>query len=191
MHLANEKERRTFRKPETLCSRIRLVLAGQGPNRNEIEEKAEELNIADVTIFTGHIEDTALLDGLYRRAEMLVFPSLYDNAPMVVREAAAMETPSIIVRGSSAAEAISDGENGLLCEDTTESLYEAIKAGLGDKARLRTLGINARNTIPMAWRDILEMAISRYEKTGLKGHLEEKTKRRRRQQETKTTTNTK
>lgn len=85
---------------------------------------------------------------------MLVFPSLYDNAPMVVREAAAMETPSIIVRGSSAAEAISDGENGLLCEDTTESLYEAIKAGLGDKARLRTLGINARNTIPMAWRDI-------------------------------------
>ncbi len=170
---------------------IRLVLAGQGPNRNEIEEKATELDIADITIFTGHIEDTVLLDGLYRRAEMLVFPSLYDNAPMVVREAAAMETPSIIVRGSSAAEAISDGENGLLCEDTTESLYETIKSSLGDKERLRALGVNARDTIPIAWREILEMAITRYEKIETNRHLEEKPKRRRRQPENKTTTKTK
>ncbi len=49
-------------------------------------------------------------------------PSLYDNAPMVVREAAALNTPSLLIRGSSAAEVVQDGENGLLAENTTEDV---------------------------------------------------------------------
>ncbi len=56
------------------------------------------LGLNDMVIYTGHVTDTNLLDGLYTRADLLVFPSLYDNAPMVVREAAALGTPSLLAR---------------------------------------------------------------------------------------------
>ena len=48
------------------------------------------------------------------RAIAFTFPSLYDNAPMVVREAAVMGTPAVLVAGSDAAEIIHDGANGFV-----------------------------------------------------------------------------
>ena len=66
-----------------------LVLAGQGADAEAIRKKADALSISADTILTGHVSDAALLDGLYQRAELFVFPSLYDTFSLVLREAAA------------------------------------------------------------------------------------------------------
>jgi glycosyltransferase involved in cell wall biosynthesis len=58
-----------------------------------------------------------------------------------------METPSVVVRGSATAEPITDGENGFLCEDTTESLYSVLRRALADPASTRRIGKTARTTI--------------------------------------------
>ena len=78
----------------------RLVMVGQGPNEEDIQQACEELGIAERTIRTGHIADRNRLMAIYAAASLLIFPSVYDNAPMVVREAAAVGTPSILMRGS-------------------------------------------------------------------------------------------
>lgn len=141
---------------------FRLVMAGQGPCFDEIKAKAAKLDIDDVTVFTGHIADTRTLDAIYARASLFVFPSIYDNAPMVLREAAAMGTPAVVTEGSCAAEVVKDGFNGFTCPDSSEGLYETIHARLGDAEKLAAVGKNARETIPIAWRDILAGAAERY-----------------------------
>ena len=54
-------------------------------------------------------------------ADLFLFPSMYDNAPLVVREAAMMGTPSVILKGSTASEVIVDGVNGFLADQTPDS----------------------------------------------------------------------
>jgi len=159
---------------------FRLLLAGQGMDMTEIGQKILDLNIQDRAELLGHVTDTSLLDALYARASVFAFPSLYDAAPMVVREAAVMGTPSVLVRNSTAAEIIRHGENGFLCENTPKDLAKVITHALKDPAKLERIGQNARDTIPVPWEKVLETAADRYERLialGREGKLKDKRKR--------------
>ena len=138
---------------------FRVVFAGQGPDAEQMHRMSEELGLSDVAVFTGHIADREILKGLYARADLFVFPSLYDNAPMVVREAAAAGTPSILVRGSCAADGVTDGENGYLCNNTPEDIAACMERALGTA---KTVGEKARQTIPIPWKGIAKQVADRY-----------------------------
>ncbi|MGI6317056.1 MAG: glycosyltransferase [Christensenellales bacterium] len=141
-----------------------LALAGQGPHAGEIADAARALGIEKQVLLTGHITDARLLRGLYQRSSLFVFPSLYDNAPMVVREAAAAGTPSVTVAGSSASEPIADGVNGLLCRDDPRDLADVLQKALSDPSALAAIGREARRTIPVSWDLICEKYIARYQR---------------------------
>lgn len=141
---------------------VKLVLAGQGPHLKEMQEYAKKCKVADRTVFTGYIGDREDMMGLYRRAELFVFPSLYDTSGLVVREAATQETPSVVVRGSAAAECIKDWLNGFLCDNDPDSLANVIIEALSDTDRLKTIGKKAKDTIPIPWNVIMEQVMDRY-----------------------------
>ncbi len=143
---------------------FQLVLAGQGPHEKEIIRKTQELQIDDRTVFCGHITDNTLLNGLYAAANLFVFPSIYDNAPMVVREAANALCPSVCVRGSSAAEVISDHVNGLLCENNSQDLARILQENMKNKEKLKEMGENAKKSIPIHWNSVCDMALERYQR---------------------------
>ncbi|HHT89968.1 MAG TPA: glycosyltransferase family 4 protein [Firmicutes bacterium] len=142
---------------------LRLVMVGQGPSEREIRALSSSLGLHHVVIYTGHIQDQRLLQGLYARADLFVFPSLYDNAPMVVREAAAVGTPSLLALGSTAADAVRNMENGLLAKDTDMDMAQGIAWALDHPGRLREIGLKARMTIPRPWKDILAEVLGRYQ----------------------------
>lgn len=154
--------RRVLEACAKLSHPFRLVLAGQGPHEKDVRGLAEQLGIADRTLFTGHITDADTLNALYSRADLFLFPSLYDTSGLVVREAAAMGTPSVTARGSSAAECVSDGENGLLCEDDSDDLARVVDAALQDPEALARIGRRARDTIPIPWTKLVDDVIERY-----------------------------
>ena len=143
--------------------RFKLVLAGQGPDEDAIMKKANELGLQEQLVLTGMISDTATLDALYACADLFVFPSLYDTFSLVIREAAAMGTPSVSVVGSAAAESIQDGSNGYLCEDSAGSLYQVLKTVLEDPVKSKGIGEEAKKTIPVSWEDVIAKAAARYE----------------------------
>lgn len=141
-----------------------LVLAGQGPDEAAIRSKVEEFGLQAHCTMTGHIGDAELLDALYEKASLFLFPSLYDNAPMVVRESAVMGTPAVLIRGSDAAEIVHHKENGLLCEDSGADLARVVRDALSTPADLARLGEAARRTIPTPWSRIMLQVVEGYER---------------------------
>ena len=158
--------RRTLEACAGLSRPFRLALAGQGPHEKEVLQLAQALGIADRVVLTGHITDQAALDALYRRADLFLFPSLYDTSGLVVREAAAMGTASVTVRGSSAAECIEAGVNGYLCADDSADMTRVIDAALADPGALERVGQRARDTIPIPWTKLVDDVIGRDEEIG-------------------------
>lgn len=142
--------------------KFNLILAGKGPHEDEIKQKIKELGIEEESHCVGHILKEDLLSGLYMLADLFVFPSLYDNSPMVVREAANAGTPSIVVEGSSSAEIINNGVNGFTCKDDSEDLSKVIMNALSNKD-LKQIGQKAKETIPQSWDEIIDLVLSRYQ----------------------------
>ena len=58
--------------------------------------------------FAGALRDRDLLRQIYAASDLFVLPSVYDNAPLTVREAASCGCPSALITGSNAAEGIMD-----------------------------------------------------------------------------------
>ena len=150
------------------CARLkrpfRLALAGQGPHEREVARLAEALGIGDKVLFTGHIGDGVTLNALYRAASLFLFPSLYDTSGLVVREAAAMGTPSVVVAGSSASEGMRNGFNGYLCRDDSADLARVVEQALADPGRLSRIGDTARDTIPIPWATLVDEVMRNYER---------------------------
>ncbi len=154
--------RRILEACASLARPFRLVLAGQGPHEKEVRQLAEELGLAPRVVFTGHIVQPEVLNALYRRADLFLFPSLYDTSGLVVREAAAMGTPSVAVRGSSAAECITEDVDGYLCRDDSEDLARVIDRALADPEALARAGQQAHDAIPIPWSRLVDDVLERY-----------------------------
>ena len=142
---------------------FRLLLCGKGPHAAEIVDLVRQMGLSARVELAGHIATMRELNGLYALSRLFVFPSLYDNAPMVLREAAAMGTPSVVIAGSNAAECVRCGVNGFACEDTAESLRDAIKAAIVDEAAAARLGETAKRTIAVPWETLMRTVVRRYQ----------------------------
>lgn len=141
--------------------RFRLVTAGSGPDFDKMVKLSHKLGLDEITQFLGYIDDRSEIMALYSLANLLVFPSLYDNAPMVLREAAAMKTPALLVAGSTAAENLTDGKNALIARDESpEAIAKRILDGFGS---LSIIGENAQKTIPISWDVIMKKVVFEYE----------------------------
>ena len=141
--------------------KFRLVTAGDGPDMDKLKHLVKKLDLLNEVQFLGFVSDPEELTALYALADLLVFPSLYDNAPMVLREAAAVGTPALLVQGSTAAESLKDGENALIAtNDSPEAIATRIETGLNT---LATIGQNAKKTIPIPWSKIMQKVVKEYE----------------------------
>lgn len=141
-----------------------LLLVGQGPHEKDVVSKCKQLDIIGNTIFTGPIKNQELLNGLYSLADLFVFPSDYDTYSMVVREAAVASTASVVLKNSAPSEPIIDGVNGFICNNNANSLFNVLKNNILDRDKLRTIGLEAKNTIPVSWDLIIKDVEDRYKK---------------------------
>ena len=144
---------------------FQLVMAGRGPDEEAIRQRIAELDIVEELVFTGHLTDTETLDALYSIADLFVFPSIYDNAPMVVREAAAQRTPTLASAGSCTAEVITDGENGIISKDESPAVAQAITDYLAlPSEKRKAMGDKAYETIPIPWDGpLMDTILGRYQ----------------------------
>ncbi len=91
----------------------RLVLAGDGPERQELEQLAAALDIADKVEFVGNIPN-AEMPALFARAGMLINTSRFDNFPGSILEAMSSGLPVVSTDVGGIPWLLRDGESGRL-----------------------------------------------------------------------------
>ena len=141
---------------------FRMIMLGIGPDEGAIKKYTRKLALDDRVIFTGQIKNRKDIQIYYGAADLLVFPSTFDTNGLVVREAAACATPSILVEGSCASEGIIDAETGFLCLETPHSLYRKISNIIDNKDLLSRVGLNAQDDIYISWDESVKNAFERY-----------------------------
>lgn len=143
---------------------VRFIMdfVGNGYAAGEMKRFVNTHGLSDRVRFNGVITDREMLKSYYAASDLFVFPSLYDNAPLVVREAAAYHTPALLAEGSTAAEVIRHGDNGFLCRYDAEEYAGAIASLSRDKRRLRQVGKQAMASLSICWNDVIDQVTDRY-----------------------------
>lgn len=142
--------------------KFHMNFVGTGYAYNEIRESINNSGLSANVTLNGVIKNREELRRLYAASDIFIFPSYYDNAPLVIREAAAMGTPSILLKESTASEVISDGRNGFLVDKNPEEFASLIERLSRNKEELKRVGLNARNTLARSWEDVVEEVSDRY-----------------------------
>ncbi len=141
---------------------FKMIFVGEGYAANEMMKIVRQNNMQDQVVFLGVITNRSELQNIYAASDLLVFPSIYDNSPLVLQEAAAFDIPSVVVRGSSAAEGFHDGLNGFLVENEVTSLTKKIIELMEDPDAVKKAGEGARKTIYHPWENIVDDVYLRY-----------------------------
>ena len=141
---------------------FRMVFVGKGPDKESMEQKAEELGLRSRCFFTGPIYDREALRAWNTRADLFLFPSTFDTNGLVVREAAACGLASVLIEGSCAAEGITDGRNGFTIQESPEAMAALLQTACRDLDHLRGVGQNAMDEIVLSWQDSVSEAYKHY-----------------------------
>lgn len=114
---------------------VELHLAGDGPQKEWLERRAEELGIPDRLVLHGFIDHSTLSD-LYRRTDVFAMGSIemsnfgrQDVIPNVLAEAMASGVPVVATRMGGIPELVEDRVDGLLVPQRDP---EAMAAGLAE-----------------------------------------------------------
>jgi glycosyltransferase involved in cell wall biosynthesis len=141
---------------------FKLYMIGTGYAVKDIHSLIAQLGLTDRVQMVGMVEDRQLLKRYFAAADLFLFPSLYDNAPLVVREAAAMHTPSLLLAESTAAEVIKDGHNGFLSIRDTQNYATTLQHLIEHPETIAKVGDTASKSIARSWEDVMDEVILRY-----------------------------
>ena len=123
----------------------RLLLAGDGPCRSDLERLAAGLDVTEAVCFAGHVEDVTQV---YRALDLFLLPSLAEPLGSALLAAMAHGLPSVAVARGAVPEIIEDGRNGLLVSSPDPAgIASAALRLLDDPPLAARLGEASRRTI--------------------------------------------
>jgi glycosyltransferase involved in cell wall biosynthesis len=124
-----------------------LMLIGDGPLRNKIEERIRELRIQDQVRMPGYV-DNADLPQYYRSADVFALSSRRENHPITLLESMSCETPVVAPNIGAISDIVDDGTNGLLYQsDDLGSLSKSLRQLLSDNSVRSQFGDIARKKV--------------------------------------------
>jgi len=142
---------------------FKMFFIGTGYAEKELKTLVKQYGLQSKVEFLGMILDREQLKRYYTAADLFLFPSLYDNAPLVVREASTLHTPSMLIKGSTASEVVTDDYNGFLTENSSETMVKRILELINKPEHIKQVGLNASKTIARSWDDVTEEVLDRYD----------------------------
>ena len=153
----------TFKLLDDNSDDYRLFIVGNGYDGEAIRKYADEQNYKDGHVnFVGKIADREVLSGLYLSSDLLFFPSVYDNSPLVVREAASMGVPSLLTEGSNAAEAVQKDVTGFTAKENKVAMFREILRIFGTPGLLEKVSDGALHHVAKTWKEIVPLVQDKY-----------------------------
>ena len=103
----------------------KLLLAGDGPWRSELENESMRLGLDENVIFLGHRNQTEIRS-LYTEANVNLFPAINQSWGLTPFEALCAGTISVVSNETGAAEIVLGKGIGLVCDPSPSAIAEAI-----------------------------------------------------------------
>lgn len=120
---------KAFKEVNTRNKNIRLLLLGDGPLRNEIENKIKELNLEESIELKGNVSN---VEYYLAKSDVFVLPSTYEGLPLTILEAMAAGLPIIATSVGGVPDIVNS--NGILTEPgDNESLISAMTELINNK----------------------------------------------------------
>ena len=148
-------------KEKGLC--FRCFMIGGGLDVQDMAAYAKEIGLSEEMIFTGPIYDREYLRVFYSLSDLFLFPSTYDTSGIVVKEAAACQCPSLMIRDSCASEGAVHNVSGFLAEESADDCARVLLEACGSRERLTAVGEEAGRTLYLSWEDAVKRASARYD----------------------------
>lgn len=141
--------------------RIRLMVAGDGTQRQNAERAAEEVGVADRVTFLGSVGDDDLI-GLYAGALAVIYPPYDEDFGYVTLESFLARKPVITCSDSGGPnEFVVDGENGFVCGPQPQELAAAISRLTADRKRAAAMGdAGHERATRITWDGVIEKLTS-------------------------------
>lgn len=134
---------------------VALAIAGDGPDRVSLEQRAAALGVDGRVTFLGVLSRDRVLE-LFHASDASLLSSTWENFPHTVVEALAAGTPVIATSVGGVPEVVHDGENGLLVPPgDAAALAAAIRRYRDDQALRERLRAAAAPSVDAYRRDVL------------------------------------
>jgi glycosyltransferase involved in cell wall biosynthesis len=147
---------------------LRLIVAGDGTQRQNAERTAEEAGVSDRVTFLGPVGDDDLI-GLYAGALAVIYPPYDEDFGYVTLEAFLARKPVVTCFDSGGPnEFVVDGVNGFVCAPQPADIANAVNRLASDRKRTAAMGDAGRDVAArVTWDGVIEKLTSLPESPGL------------------------
>ena len=151
--------------------KFKMIYVGDGFDLKELQKRIVEYDMQDYCVTTGMVTDRNIISGFYKRADLFLFPSLFDASSLVQIEAAVNETPGLFIEGSVTSDTVINNVSGFTSSYSVNDYKERIKEIISDKEKLKEVSKNAREMLGKSWdgiaKDTYELYLKEIEKKEL------------------------
>jgi glycosyltransferase involved in cell wall biosynthesis len=134
---------------------FRMLFAGKGQDEEKLAALVQEKGLTEEVVMCGLVSDKEMLENLYSRAKLFLFPSLYDANSLVQIEAACQGTPTLFLEGAKTAATVTPGVNGYVCPPDEDSYARMIMDIMDDSKAYRRISAAARHDLYLNWDDVV------------------------------------
>ena len=144
--------------------RFKMLFVGQGQDEDKLKALITECGLDEDVVLCGLVKEKEMLEKIYSRAKLFLFPSLYDANSLVQIEAACQSTPTLFLRGARTAGNITEDVNGFLCEADEHAYAEKIIRILSDDAYYLKVSEGAFRDIYRTWDQVVDDVFEEYQR---------------------------
>ncbi len=143
---------------------LRVVIAGDGPYRHELQEETRRHKLQRAVSFTGFL-GAGELPAVLAAVDTAVVPSIYEPFGMVALEAASAGAPLAVAATGGLAEIIESGVTGVTFPaKDPDSLADAVSSLLADQVFARRVARQAKTMVVerYGWETVAERTAAAY-----------------------------
>ena len=118
--------------------------------------------MVDDIIMCGKVTDRDILAKYYNRADLFLFPSLYDASSIVQIEAASQMTPTLFIKGAATTCTVSENINGFISENDINLYAKKIDEIMSNQNLYDKVSSNAYKDLYKNWDDTILDVYQKY-----------------------------
>lgn len=142
--------------------KFKMLYVGSGQDENKLKNKLKRNGLTNLTVLCGRVTDRELMKSIYARADLFLFPSMYDASSLVQIEAASQSTPTVFIEGAATASSVTNNVNGFIAKANKKAYAEKILEVLRDRKLYLKVSKGSNIDLYRTWDQSVKEVYAKY-----------------------------